>query len=1854
MRRLFFYTVFLFLPFSSSLFAQLSGSFSVGSGGDYPTFTAAVNAISSQGVNGAVTFNVISGSYNEQIQIQSVSGTSASNTITFQSQSGNPADVEVAFSATTSGDNFLVKLDGTSYITFRNMTFTATGSAYGTLFNFSGTPHHVTLDNNIMNGYNQGSGSSNHILIYSGNNGAHNITIKDNVFNYGSYGIYLVGTNNSNLSSSNIIQGNTFNNTVSYGLQVLYQDAIKIHNNVINTSPTYGIYLQSCHNEVEITANSIRGTSYGLYYYASDGNTARGLVANNFIYNTGNSGNALYMYSVSNQDIYHNSVVHLYGSVNTSTLYAYAGSGSSLQNNNLIHNSSGYAIDIYTPASISSADYNNLFSTGNYLAKWDNTDQYDLEDYRNASGKEVHSISVYPNFTNVSSDLHSSSPWLNAMGTALNRVTTDFDGETRNGSTPDIGADEFTPAAGTTTPLAGTYTIGGAAPDYVNVAEAVDDLLLKGISDSVSLEIRDGSYNVNQLLYTIPGSSEEKPVVFRSASGNRANITLFHEAAGQSDNYVFYLKGADFYRFHNMTLSANTANNASYATVFNLFGGVDHLHVKECAINGSNTSHTNGALFYAYQSVGTYRLIKDNHFDSGSYGIYQYGYNTNQPNRGAMIIGNSFSNQNSYAGYFVHDYDLKLRNNSVNTSPNYGFYLQSCHEELEVTGNRVRGTSYGIYLYASNGGTGLETERGLIANNFIFNTGSGGYGFYLYSVTNQDIYHNNIVHLYGNINTAALYVYAGSGINLQNNNIIHNELGVAVDIYTPASLNISDYNNLFSSGLNLGKWNNNVEYNLADYQAASGKEAHSVSYYPAFTNFSTDLHSASPWLDGAGVALSRVMTDIDGEARNGSTPDIGADEFTPAGGTTTPLAGSYTIGGSSPDYTSVADAVDDLLIKGVSDSVSMEIRNGSYDVSQMLYTIPGSAPDKPVSFRSQSGNPDDVTLFHEAAGQSDNYIFYLKGADFIRLLDLTLAANSADNASYAIVVNLFGGVDQFHLEGCQINGSSSSNTNASLLYAYQTLGRSRLIRNNQFNFGSYGIYQYGYNSTQPNSGAIIENNTFSNQRSYAGYFVHDFNLKLVGNSLTTSPNYGFYLQSCDEELEIRNNHLRGTSYPLYIYACTGGTGAAKQRGLIANNFIFNTSTGGYGLYVYSVTNQDIYHNSVLHLYGNSNTSAIYLYAGDGINILNNNFVHNAYGYAMDIYTPSAVDNVDYNNLFSTGNYLGRWNNTAQYSLEDYKTASGKESHSISVYPRFASLSDDLHSDSPWLDGAGTPLSRVATDFDGEFRNESTPDIGADEYTPAPGSTVPLAGTYTIGGSAPDYAGIDDAIEDLLLKGVSDSVFMEIRDGSYNINEMLYTVPGSAMDKPVVFRSESGDPDKVDLWHVATGQSDNFIFDLRGADYVHFRDLSLSANVADNASYATVFNLYGGVDYFHLQGCKVNGSYSSVTGAALLYAYNSVGTYRMIKDNQFNKGSYAIYQHGVNTTQPNRGAMIIGNELNNQRSYGGYMIHDFDLKIMNNRVSGSPNYGLYLQSCNDELEINGNIIKGSTYGLYLYACNGGTGQAVERGLVANNFIINTGGGGSALYTYNSTNLDIYHNSALNLTGHANSSAFYIYVGTGNNVVNNIFMHKGAGFAYQVGSSTAIGLSDYNDLYTYGDYVGYWNGNLATLADFRSAGNTDANSISTNPGFFSNDDLHAYSALVDSAGMPLSRVLYDIDGDLRSASHPDIGADEFDSTGVVSIDDDLLARRIPKQFRVYDNYPNPFNPATTIRYDLPEAAHVRLRVYNILGQVVATLVDNRQNAGAYHHVFDASKLSSGLYFYRLEAGKNQAIRKMVLSK
>jgi len=88
--------------------------------------------------------------------------------------------------------------------------------------------------------------------------------------------------------------------------------------------------------------------------------------------------------------------------------------------------------------------------------------------------------------------------------------------------------------------------------------------------------------------------------------------------------------------------------------------------------------------------------------------------------------------------------------------------------------------------------------------------------------------------------------------------------------------------------------------------------------------------------------------------------------------------------------------------------------------------------------------------------------------------------------------------------------------------------------------------------------------------------------------------------------------------------------------------------------------------------------------------------------------------------------------------------------------------------------------------------------------------------------------------------------------------------------------------------------------------------------------------------------------------------------------------------------------------------------------------------------------------------------------------------------------------------------------------------------------------------------------------------------------------------------------------------------------------------------PKEFSLSQNYPNPFNPSTLIKYQLPISSQVTIKVYDVLGDEVATLVNEEKPIGFYEIDFDASRFASGVYLYKIQAGSFVSAKKMILIK
>jgi hypothetical protein len=277
-------------------------------------------------------------------------------------------------------------------------------------------------------------------------------------------------------------------------------------------------------------------------------------------------------------------------------------------------------------------------------------------------------------------------------------------------------------------------------------------------------------------------------------------------------------------------------------------------------------------------------------------------------------------------------------------------------------------------------------------------------------------------------------------------------------------------------------------------------------------------------------------------------------------------------------------------------------------------------------------------------------------------------------------------------------------------------------------------------------------------------------------------------------------------------------------------------------------------------------------------------------------------------------------------------------------------------------------------------------------------------------------------------------------------------------------------------------------------------------------------------------------------------------------------------------------------------------------------------------------------------------------------------------GIAVDAYGQT-VNVYYNTIYMNSGNISTNPVYgirVYddslqiANLKNNIVVNTVNHDSAHAIYRGARTTNCAMtSDYNNLYVGGANANVGNygtttsaAKCKTLADWKTASGQDAHSVSVNPVNFAGSvhlvsltDLHWFNnvALAVFAGTPIANFTTDIDGATRSTSTPTMGADEASSFTGVEQD-----QTRPLEFALGQNFPNPFNPSTSISYSVAQTGWVSLKIFDMLGREVATLANEEKSPGTHKLTWNGSNTPSGAYFYKLIAGGKTETRKMQLIK
>ena len=1044
---------------------------------------------------------------------------------------------------------------------------------------------------------------------------------------------------------------------------------------------------------------------------------------------------------------------------------------------------------------------------------------------------------------------------------------------------------------------------------------------------------------------------------------------------------------------------------------------------------------------------------------------------------------------------------------------------------------------------------------------------------------------------------------------------------------------------------------------------------------------------------------------VDGSAVDGNFIDAGCDSVivdsithipatsNPVGNRKIagPYSGTYTLGNDSlDDFSSFNNAKSMLELLGVNGLVVINVDSGTYTEQLTLGTIPGASATNRVIFTAANHDSTSVTLQYAPTSSSNNWTLKFDGCEYITFKHMTIKTTGS---SYGRVVQ-FSGANHNRLENNIIMSQSGATSgNFACIYNYNSLDEYNYIGHNRIVGGYYSLYMRGTSSSNLEKGNVVEYNEITDYYYYGAYNYYQDSITYKGNIVTNASNsgsvYGFHFYYCDASQIIGNQiylDANYTHYGMYMYYCDS---TATSRSLVANNMISTVGTGTsshYGIYYNYGKGCDFVYNSLYNENGSSYTYNFRVYNSSssysGHRIYNNNFVNMGPGYAAYVYNNNYITGADNNNFYAPNNssHLCYWGGY-RTDLTALKAAySGTNQNSVSTNANYFAW-NDLHVNTPAINGMATPLSYITDDIDGDART-STPDIGADEFViinndagvtsldapiaPCPGTpanvmvtikdfgllslvsatvnwevngvlqtpasfggtignladtmislgnytflantpynikvwtsspnavadqktsndtlfvngmqTALSGGTYTIGPDTTDtWPSFTAANNALAANGVCGAIVINVDSGYYDENVSFDQVLGTSATNTITFKG-LGNQTIVSNSNASYGNS--YIFNFNGSKF--FVLDSLTIQIDSNANYFWGVHFMNASDSNKVMNCTINCGNSTSSNVNGIVASGSLTSYSqngnnanglVIENNTINGGYYGITLRGSSSSNLVMDNHIKNNTLSGFYYYGIYNYYCDGSEISGNMINSGANtsnyaFAIYSGYSKNYTRITSNkidMVKGS-YGLYFYRHNYYSPNQ-DTALVANNMIhVADAGNGYGIYNYYSKKIKYLYNS-VNMTGNKPySRAMYIYSSSSSGLVmkNNIFANNANGYAIYSTSYASNYENDYNNLYTSGSNFAYQSGSKTNLAAWQTATSDAANSVSIDPEFFTDSDLHTYSIAMADKGTPVS-VTTDYDGTTRSTTTPDVGADEYttpaNNLGVVNVLFDL---------------------------------------------------------------------------------------------
>ena len=539
--------------FATIVNAQLSGTYTINSNSssspDYTSLSAAASALSA-GVSGQVIFEIAPGTYEEYVTINQINGASASNRVIFRGMGADNQQVVITSNAGYT-DNSTIKLDGTDYITFENMTVTTTSADKAVLMKVLGQ----TDCNHFYNMRFVGAVSNTNLdndkdLVYY-NDGewiCHDNEFVGCDFVNGYIALYYQGHNIYTLHDGLLVENCTFTNQSFKGIYISFTDNVIVRGNTVTNHEhdvltnyhamdlmriRYNCIIEN--NVMNVTRNSNYATVFETR--PAMGTATEPVIIRNNIINfvcTVNSNYCVDLDDSNSEYVYFvNNTVKCSGTgecgnviveKNWQNLHVY--------NNLLVNETTGYVFRFQNAAENRFCDYNRVAFNGSHVGRVGTTDYATLSDWTAGTGFDAHSAMCTPNFVG-NNDLHITDATGLTVANPLSYVTKDIDDQNRSATALCAGADEL--ASGTNLPPVVANPVGNITFETYPASQTVDlNNTFNDPDDPNENIIISVASNSNPTLVSATINNRMLTVTRLLSTGGAATITLNAESAGQS------------------------------------------------------------------------------------------------------------------------------------------------------------------------------------------------------------------------------------------------------------------------------------------------------------------------------------------------------------------------------------------------------------------------------------------------------------------------------------------------------------------------------------------------------------------------------------------------------------------------------------------------------------------------------------------------------------------------------------------------------------------------------------------------------------------------------------------------------------------------------------------------------------------------------------------------------------------------------------------------------------------------------------------------------------------------------------------------------------------------------------------------------------------------------------------------------------------------------------------------------------------------------------------------------------------------------------------------------------------------